>query len=381
MARVCLYRFVYSIVILLAKGNGNTYQAPCSSASACCGSLGLAPASEGAVSSPARTASENPEDFSRPPFQRSALSCTAQVRDGVECAERLDVRYMQKDAFSQCLVLRPLWTELGNLCCYWEPAQDTVLSCPRVCPALARTAENQESPATQSSKISEEKQARCSAREPVRPKARPGLRSRWIILASACSLVSPTSSTWTDRLGKGCMPMPMNMASPPPPPPPMLMAQHTPHGMPWMQQNMPMMSAMPFMPPTIEAHVAAQPPPLVQPPEVVAEAKVQSSAPQKLNKIMKAVKKEDNLSPEFQQLLHTEMKKDDRESTGVLLEAVKEHGDAKEALLEIESARLQLWSQWRVFFCSLWSNGRSTRPNFKHRRSHSILVCKRLPII
>lgn len=88
---------------------------------------------------------------------------------------------------------------------------------------------------------------------------------------------------------------------------------------------------------------------MAPPPEVAADVKAQASAQQKLNKIMQAVKKEDNLSPEFQQMLHTEMKKDDRESTGVLLEAVQELGDAKEALLEIESARLQLWSQWRVF--------------------------------
>jgi len=129
----------------------------------------------------------------------------------------------------------------------------------------------------------------------------------------------------------------------------MLMAQQPPHGMPWMQQPMPAMSAMPFMPPPMDATAAAHPPQATLPPEVAADAKVQMSAQQKLNKIMKAVKKEDNLSPEFQQLVHTEMKKDDRESTDVLLEAVKELGDTKEALLELESARLQLWSQWRVF--------------------------------
>jgi len=129
----------------------------------------------------------------------------------------------------------------------------------------------------------------------------------------------------------------------------MLMAQQHPHGVPWMQQPMPAMSAMPFMPPSMDAPAVPPPPTATLPPEVAADAKVQLSAQQKLNKIMMAVKKEDNLSPEFQQLVHTEMKKDDRESTDVLLEAVKELGVAKEALLELESARLQLWSQWRVF--------------------------------
>ena len=77
--------------------------------------------------------------------------------------------------------------------------------------------------------------------------------------------------------------------------------------------------------------------------------KQESSAQQKLNRIVKAAKKEDHLSPEFQDLVHAEMKKDDKESTNDLLDAVREHGKAKESLLAVESARRQLWSQWRVF--------------------------------
>lgn len=73
------------------------------------------------------------------------------------------------------------------------------------------------------------------------------------------------------------------------------------------------------------------------------------SAQKKLTKLMQAVKKEDNLSPEFQQLFRTEMKQEEKESTDTLLDAVKELGQAKDALLEVESARLQLWSQWRLF--------------------------------
>ena len=43
------------------------------------------------------------------------------------------------------------------------------------------------------------------------------------------------------------------------------------------------------------------------------------------------------------------MKKDDTESTDDLLAAVKELGVAKESLMEVERARMQLWSQWRIF--------------------------------
>lgn len=73
------------------------------------------------------------------------------------------------------------------------------------------------------------------------------------------------------------------------------------------------------------------------------------SAQQKLNKIVKAAKKEGHLSPEFQTLVHAEMKKDDKESTNDFLAAVKAHGKAKESTMEAESARMQLWSQWRIF--------------------------------
>ena len=73
------------------------------------------------------------------------------------------------------------------------------------------------------------------------------------------------------------------------------------------------------------------------------------SAQQKLNKIVKAAKKEDHLSPKLQALVHAEMKKDDKESTNDLLAAVKAHGKAKESLMEAESAGMQLWPQWRIF--------------------------------
>ena len=128
----------------------------------------------------------------------------------------------------------------------------------------------------------------------------------------------------------------------------MLMAPPVPHGVPWMQQPMPMMP-VPYMPPTVEPHVAAQSSNAVEPSNTAEALQAGMTAQRKLSKIMKAVKKEDNLSPEFQQLVHTELKHEEKETTDTLLDAVKELGHAKDALLEVESARLQLWSQWRVF--------------------------------
>lgn len=112
-----------------------------------------------------------------------------------------------------------------------------------------------------------------------------------------------------------------------------------PQGVPWQPQQMPAMPTMPFMPNLSEADAM----------EEEEERKASRSALKKLNKIVKAAKKEDNLSSEFQSLVHAEMKKDDKESTNNLLAAVRANGKAKEALLEVESARMQLWSQWKVF--------------------------------
>lgn len=70
---------------------------------------------------------------------------------------------------------------------------------------------------------------------------------------------------------------------------------------------------------------------------------------QKLNKIVKAAQKEENLSVEFQNLVHAEMKKDNKECSRNLHTAVTALDKAKEAQLEMEKARQQLWSRWRVF--------------------------------
>ena len=73
-----------------------------------------------------------------------------------------------------------------------------------------------------------------------------------------------------------------------------------------------------------------------------AEQRAEASAQKKLNKFLAAMKKEeDTLSPSLQTMAHTMQKKDERYHT--------KNGDAKEALLEAESARAQLVSQWKMF--------------------------------
>lgn len=116
-----------------------------------------------------------------------------------------------------------------------------------------------------------------------------------------------------------------------------------------MPTQMPAMQSMPFMTPSMDT--VAMPLPQQAPPETLdpEDYRAALSAQQKLNKIMKAAKKEENLSPEFQTLVQTEKKKDDKESTNNLLAAVRAHGKAKEALVEVESSRMQLWAQWRTF--------------------------------
>lgn len=164
------------------------------------------------------------------------------------------------------------------------------------------------------------------------------------------------------------------------------MAQHmppmmVPYPQPPMMSNMPnmgdkgfgkgvsYMAPMPPMPPPL-APPPSQPPgnlpaqaptwvpnmqmmPIPVPPAVPAvaqESKPESQAQKNLNKLLSAIKKEeDNLPPSLQTMAHQMQKKDERNSTQATISAAKELGDAKEALLEAESARAQLLSQWKTF--------------------------------
>ena len=164
----------------------------------------------------------------------------------------------------------------------------------------------------------------------------------------------PWSTTYVTDKGSGKGMQNMQVASPPPPPPPMLAPAQMHCQTPWMPQQMPQqmpqMQMMPFLPPQLDQQVMQTVPPQPTAPVMDPEDhRAEMSAQSKLNKIMKAAKKEDHLSPEFQSLVQSERKKDGKESTSNLLAAVKAHGKAKEALMEVESSRMQLWSQWRVF--------------------------------
>ena len=95
--------------------------------------------------------------------------------------------------------------------------------------------------------------------------------------------------------------------------------------------------------------IGQPPPPVVPTSSVSEEHLIGRRVQQKLNKIVKAAKKEENLSPEFQNLVHAEMKEDNKECSRNLHTAVTALDKAKEAQLEMENARQQLWSQWRIF--------------------------------
>lgn len=85
-------------------------------------------------------------------------------------------------------------------------------------------------------------------------------------------------------------------------------------------------------------------------PGLSVEAKTDMQAQKKLNKLLSAMKKEeDTLSPQLQSMAHEMQKKDERNSTQETILAAKELGEAKEALLEAENARAQLLSNWKLF--------------------------------
>ena len=126
-----------------------------------------------------------------------------------------------------------------------------------------------------------------------------------------------------------------------PPPPPQHTRLPTAHAASAWMPNLPNMQMMPT--PT---------PPMMPMPSAPMEADQRSAqqAQRNLNKLLTAMKKEeDTLSPNLQAMAHTMQKKDERDSTGGAMSAVKSLGDAKEALLEAENARAQLVSQCKTF--------------------------------
>lgn len=110
------------------------------------------------------------------------------------------------------------------------------------------------------------------------------------------------------------------------------------------------MQQMPVLTPSPDTTFIGQPPVLAVPKiEPTEDQVIGMKVQEKLNKIVKAAKKEENLSAEFQSLVHAEIKKDNKECSRNLHTAVTALDRAKEAQLEVEAARQQLWSQWRVF--------------------------------
>ena len=117
-----------------------------------------------------------------------------------------------------------------------------------------------------------------------------------------------------------------------------------------MQNNLAGMQQIPAMMPSPDTTFLGQPPiPSMPTAQLSEEQLIGAKVQQKLDKIVKAAKKEENLSAEFQSLVHAEMKKDNKECSRNLHSAVTALDKAKEAQLEVENARLQLWAQWRVF--------------------------------
>ena len=85
-------------------------------------------------------------------------------------------------------------------------------------------------------------------------------------------------------------------------------------------------------------------------PEPTATHKPDGPAQQKLNRLLKEMKKEeDNLSPHLQAIAHEMQKQDEKNNIKNLSSAVRSLGEAKQELLEAENARAQHLSQWKTF--------------------------------
>ena len=123
------------------------------------------------------------------------------------------------------------------------------------------------------------------------------------------------------------------------PPPPLMPAgtmANTAPTMPWgpLGQTIPMPTA-PTCPSTT--------------PDPATAYRQDGPAQQKLNRLLKEMKKEDNLPPHLQSIAHEMQKQDEKNSIKTLSSAVRALGDAKQELLEAENARAQLLSQWKLF--------------------------------
>jgi len=140
-------------------------------------------------------------------------------------------------------------------------------------------------------------------------------------------------------------------ASPPPmndkgagkgvaPPPPMMPPNSMVHAVPAMPWG-PMGQMMPMQTTPMSSSMT---------PEPATTYRQDGPAQQKLNRLLREMKKEeDNLPPHLQSIAHEMQKQDEKNSIKTLSQAVRALGDAKQELLEAENARAQLLSQWKLF--------------------------------
>ena len=144
--------------------------------------------------------------------------------------------------------------------------------------------------------------------------------------------------------------------------------------MPVAQQGA-MTSAVPTMPWGTPGQMMAPP---VAPTGSLATSSVETStghkpdgpAQQKLNRLLKEMKKEeDNLSPHLQAIAHEMQKQGEKNNIKNLSSAVKALGDAKQDLLEAENARAQLLSQWKSFLQQSVVKWREFTANFQASES------------
>ena len=144
--------------------------------------------------------------------------------------------------------------------------------------------------------------------------------------------------------------------------------------MPVAQQGA-MTSAVPTMPWGTPGQMMAPP---VAPTGSMATSSVETStghkpdgpAQQKLNRLLKEMKKEeDNLSPHLQAIAHEMQKQGEKNNIKNLSSAVKALGDAKQDLLEAENARAQLLSQWKSFLQQSVVKWREFTANFQASES------------
>ena len=84
--------------------------------------------------------------------------------------------------------------------------------------------------------------------------------------------------------------------------------------------------------------------------EEVQEQKKEMKAQKNLNKLLGALKTaEEKLPQNIQTMTHSMQKKEEKDTIKDLLSAVKDLGDAKDAVLEAENARANLLYEWKNF--------------------------------